>query len=241
MMMKLRPTHIPDKILEARRKRIPEEVLLAQVREIFEKQAGLDMEITNRLQDGDGNDSNDFDLDKLESHRIFHLSDIEKTCIEYRLRFLNSAYFKAKMPYEAISRIKELEKQHHTTLRGFRIMAPATLFKLENADDPLLFAPIGNDYYYLIHSWGKDLHPFRKLLMWPFRQLENFMFFLLLLSLFLTFLVPQGMFSPQQTTTEFFIIFFFMFKWVTALAIFYGFKFGKNFSSAIWQSKYYNA
>lgn len=241
MMMRFRPTHIPDKILEARRKRIPEAALLTQVQEIFEKQARLDLEITSRLEDGGNNNSNDFDFDKLETNRIFHLSDIEKICIEYRLRFLNSAYFKATMPYEALSRIKELEKEHQTTLKGFRIMAPATLFKLENADDPLLFAPMGNDYYYLIHSWGKDLHPLRKLLMWPFRHLENFMFFLLVLSLFLTSLVPQGMFSQEQTTTEFFIIFFFMFKWVTALAIFYGFKFGKNFSSAIWQSKYYNA
>lgn len=240
-MMKFRPTHIPDKILEARRKRIPEEALLTRVQEIFEEQARLDVEITARLLEKEENDSNHFNFDKLEAHRIFHLSDIEKICIEYRLRFLNSAYFKAAMPYEALIRIKQLEKEHQTTLKGFRIMAPATLFKLENADDPLLFAPMGNDYYYLIHSWGKDLHPLRKLLMWPFRHLENFMFFLLVLSLFLTFLIPNGMFSKEQTTTEFFIIFFFMFKWVTALAIFYGFKFGKNFSSAIWQSKYYNA
>ena len=115
------------------------------------------------------------------------------------------------------------------------------MFKLENADDPLLFAPIGNQYFYLIHSWGRDLHPLRKLFMWAFRQLENFMLFLFVMSFFLASLIPQGMFSKEQTTTEFIIIFFFMFKWVTGLAIFYGFKFGKNFSADIWQSKYYNA
>lgn len=241
MMMKIRGTHIPEKILKARNRRISEAALLEMVYQIFEADEQIREDILERLQENRDEISNDFYFDKLEAGRIFHLDDIEKICIEYRLRFLNSAYFKAPLPYEAISRIKEVEKQHETTLKGFKIMAPATLFKLENADDPLLFAPIGNNYYYLIHSWGKDLHPFRKLLMWPFRHLENFMFFLLVLSLLLTSLIPEGMFSEKQSTTESIIIFFFMFKWVTGLAIFYGFKYGKNFSSAIWQSKYYNA
>ena len=120
-------------------------------------------------------------------------------------------------------------------------MAPAKLFKLENADDPLLFAPIGNQYFYLIHSWGKDLHPFRKLLMWPFKQLENFMLLLLLISLVFALLIPDGMFSKNNSTAEFFMIYFFMFKWVAGLALFFGFKKGKNFSEAIWRSKFYNA
>jgi len=120
-------------------------------------------------------------------------------------------------------------------------MAPAKLFKLKNADDPLLFVPIGNQYYYLIHSWGKDLHPFRKLMMWPFKNLENFILLLLVVSFLLTTLVPEGMFSQKQTTTEFLVIFLFMFKWVAGLAIYFGFKKGKNFSEAIWRSKFYNA
>ncbi|WP_395062778.1 hypothetical protein [Flavobacterium sp.] len=36
-------------------------------------------------------------------------------------------------------------------------MAPSKAFNLKKYDDPLLFAPIGNDYYYLIHKWGNDL------------------------------------------------------------------------------------
>lgn len=239
--MKLRGTHIPEKILRARNARVTQDALMEMVHEIFEAEGQKEQAILERLSDGGDIESNSFIFEKLEAGRIFHISDIEKICIEYRLRFLNATFFKVPLPYEAISKIKEVEKQHNTQLKGFKIMAPAKVFKLENADDPLLFAPIGNEYYYLIHSWGRDLHPFRKILMWPFRHLENFMFFLLLLSLALTCMIPNGIFSQEQTTTEFFIIFFFMFKWVTALAIFYGFKFGKNFSSAIWRSKYYNA
>jgi len=77
--------------------------------------------------------------------------------------------------------------------------------------------------------------------MWPFKNLENFISLLLLLSFLIALLIPDGLFSPQQTTAQFFMVFFFAFKWVAGLSIFYGFKKGKNFSSAIWRSKYYNA
>jgi hypothetical protein len=239
--MKLPGTHIPDKILYARNKRISEERLLEEVEKIFEREKTKDDLILKNLTEGIETESNSLAFDLLETSKIYHLSDIEKICIDYRLRFLNSSYFKAELPYEAISKIKLLEKLHNTKLEGFKIMAPAKLFKLKNADDPLLFAPIGNQYYYLIHSWGKDLHPFRKLMMWPFKHLENFIVLLLLLSLILTALVPQGMFNQQLTTAQFFMIYFFMFKWVAGMSLFFGFKRGKNFSEAIWRSEFYNA
>lgn len=241
--MKLKRTHIPDKLLDHRKKRISEDDLLRQVKGILENEGMKDEAIIRELtgMDNDDSISNNFKSHLLEGNRIYHISDIEKICINFRLRFLDSALYKAEFPYETIIKIKELEKAHKISLQGFRLMAPASVFKLKNADDPLLFAPIGNHYYYLIHSWGRDLHPFRKLLMWPFRHLENFMFSLLVLSLVCTTLIPSGMFSPENNTTEFFLLFFFMFKWITALAIFYGFKYGKNFSSAIWRSTFSNA
>lgn len=240
--MELQGTHIPDKILQFRNKRISENQLLEEVLHILEIEQTKDDLILKKLKDEmDESDCNSLKFEFLESAKIFHLSDIERICIDYRLRFLNSSYFKAELPYEAITKIKCLEKIHITKLSGFKIMAPAKLFKLENADDPLLFVPIGNQYYYLIHTWGKDLHPFRKLLMWPFKQLENFIVLLLLVSLIFTGLIPKGMFSYEQTTAEFFMIYFFMFKWVAGMALFFGFKKGKNFSEAIWRSKFYNA
>lgn len=240
--MNLRRTNIAEKILHSRNRRIKEADLIKNVYDLLEARALQDQQILAGLhQISDEQVSNSFDFDLLESHRIFHLSDIEKICIEYRLRFLNSALYKSEFPAEVFSEIKKLENKHKISLQGYKLMAPASVFKLKNADDPLLFAPMGNEYYYLIYSWGKDLHPFRKLLMWPFRQLENFMFSILVLSLLLTSLIPTGMFSPKQTNTEFFILLLFMFKWITGLAIFYGFKFGKNFSSAIWRSTFSNA
>jgi hypothetical protein len=239
--MILRRTNIQEQIFKFRNKRIPEAALLDEVQRIIDKEGVEDEKILDALNEKSEDESNPFNLDLLLTNKIFHISDIEKICIDYRLRFLNSSLFKGELPYEAISIIKQLEKEHKTSLKGYKIMAPAKFFRLKNADDPLLFAPIGNQYYYLIHSWGRDLHPLRKLMMWPFKHLENFIVLLLLLSLILTALIPDGMFSPQQSTGQFLIIYLFMFKWISGMAIFFGFKKGKNFSSAIWNSKYFNA
>jgi hypothetical protein len=236
----LRRTNLEERLYESRNKRISSTNILAQVQEIFEQETRREEAILDEIHDG--NDGiNKFNLELLESNRIFHLSDIEKLCIEYRLRFLDSKFFKGEIPYETLVRIKAIESAQQMTLKGFKIVAPSKLFKLENADDPLMFAPMGNDYFYLIHKWGNDLHPLRKLLMWPFKHLENFIGVLLAISFLIALLIPDGLFSPKQTTTQFFMIFFFVFKWMAGLSIFYGFKKGKNFSTAIWRSKYYNA
>ena len=234
-------TDIEVQLHKIRNKRIAEESIIAQVQEIFERENNKEKLIEERLSEGSGDQVNTFNFDLLESGRIYHISDIEKICIDYRLRFLDSKYFKAEIPLEAITEIKKLENQHQISLKGFKIIAPSKLLKLDNADDPLLFAPMGNDYFYLIHKWGNDLHPLRKILMWPFKYIENFALFLLTCSFLIALLVPEGLFSPQHTTSQFFIIFFFVFKWIGGLSIFYGVKFGKNFNSAIWQSRFYNA
>ena len=177
----------------------------------------------------------------MESNKIYHLDDIRQTCINYRLRFLDSKYFKGEIPEEAVSIIRKLEKDHETEINGLKILAPSKLFKLEDKDDPLLFAPIGNDYFYLIHKWGNDLHPLRRCLMWPFKSIVNLTLLVVMISYLLTLMVPEGLFSKQSTSAEFWIIFFFMFKCLASVVIFYGFALGKNFNPAIWNSKYYNA
>ena len=239
--MILRRTNITEQIYKIRNKRIPEAALLDEVQKILDEESAKDEKILNALQENYEDESNRFYFDLLITDKIFHPSDIEKICINYRLRFLSTSCFKGELPYEAIIKIKQLEEEHKTSLKGYKIMAPAKFFRLKNADDPLLFAPIGNQYYSLIHSWGRDLHPLRKLMMWPFKHLENFIVLLLLSSLILTALIPDGMFSPQQTTTQFFLIYLFMVKWVAGMAIFFGVKKGFNFSSSNWNSKYFNA
>ena len=183
---------------------------------------------------------NNFEIDKIDANRIYHIDQIKKICIDYRLRFLDENLFKGQFPIEAVEEIKVIEKTHQTELTSLKMMAPSKLFKLENADDPLLFAPMGNGYYYLIHQWGNDLHPLRKFLVWPFKNLITMCIAIMAGSFLLSFFVPLSIFTSNPTTSDFFLIYFFMFKSVAAIVIYYTFARGKNVSQAIWNSKYYN-
>jgi len=182
--------------------------------------------------------TNQFDFDQLESANIFSLEEIKTICIDYRLRFLDLKYFKGQLPQEAKNKINALEETHQTQLNGFKIMAPSVMFRLVKTDDPLLFVPLGNDYFYLIHKWGKDLHPLRKLRMLPFQNIWNLLLFLLGLSLIITAITPMGMFTKKADSTVFLMLYFFIFKAVAAVVLFCGIALGKNFNPAIWNSKY---
>jgi len=234
-------TNVEDRLRKHRSKDIPKSDLLAEVKNILDLEDHKDESVYNKLQSQGGISQNSFNIDLLDTDRIYHVDHIKAICIDYRLRFLDSELFKGSIPYEAIMKIKALNKEHGIELSGFKIMAPSKLFKLENADDPLLFAPIGNDYYYLIHKWGNDLSPFRKLAVLPFKNFENLMMLTVLVSLIASFFVPKGLFSIETSGVQFLLIFLFMFKSVAAVVLYYGFAAGKNFNTAIWNSKYSNA
>ena len=191
-----------------------------------------------KLISSDPKSNNEFIYDKLDKNKVFHLGSIKKICIDFRLRFLDHKYFKNSLPKEAFLEISKLEKTHNTIISNFKIMAPSKLFRLKNTDDPLLFVPLGNNYFYLVHKWGNDLHPLRKLTMWPLKNLWNMITFLLFLSLFLTYLTPTSIFSKVESWSVFWMIYFFMFKAIASIVIFYAFALGKNFNKAIWNSKY---
>ncbi len=184
------------------------------------------------------NPNNHFKIQKLATENIYHISDIKKICIDYRLRFLPSYYFKGDIPVEAVSKIKDLEKTHESAFYDFKIMAPSKLFKLKKADDPLLFVPINENYYYLVHKWGNDLHPLRKLWAWCFKSFENVLLVCFIVSILLTLMIPEGLFSPNHNPTIGFVLeVLFMFKAVVAVTLYYGFAKGKNFNTAIWNNK----
>ncbi|WP_422079818.1 hypothetical protein [Ulvibacterium sp.] len=239
--MLLKRTNIEEKLGKAVKGTKNSEKILDEVFRILEEDQQSTERIHDNLSGGKSTIINHFDFDLLDTKKIYHLSHIKKICIEYRLRFLDSKYFKGEIPNRAISKIKELEKEHKIEIQGYKIIAPSKLFKLADKDDPLLLVPIGNDYFYLIHKWGNDLHPLRRALMWPFKSIVNLTLLVLAASYLVTLLVPNGLFSKSSSNAEFWIIYFFMFKSIAAVVIFYGFALGKNFSPAIWNSKYFNA
>lgn len=239
--MYFQKTNIEEKLARLKRRDIKPEKVLRQVYDILDTHQKNQERIEGNITDGGSHIVNCFDFDLLESDKIYHIEQIKKICIDYRLRFLSSKYFKGEIPQEAFNKITRLEKEHRTELKGFKIIAPSKLFKLKDKDDPLLFAPIGNEYFYLVHKWGNDLHPLRKMLMWPFKNIVNLTLVVFIISYLTTLLVPNGLFSKTNSTAEFLIILFFMFKCLASVVIFYGFALGKNFNPAIWNSKYFNA
>ena len=183
----------------------------------------------------------DYNPDKIDSNRLFHVDQIRKICIDYRLRFLDFNFFKGGVPDEAYTKLKEFELNHPDLDLNIKMMAPTKLFQLENYDDPLMFVSLGNNYYYLIHKWGNDLSPYRKLAVLPFKSFENLMILTALVSFFASFLVPKGLLSIETSEVQFLLTFLFMFKSVAAVVLYYSFAAGKNFNSVIWDSKYSNA
>jgi hypothetical protein len=107
------------------------------------------------------------DIAGYNQERVFHISQIEKTCKKYHLRFLKPDIYKGTIDTELPNKISTFEvaysvkcNQHNT-----RIMAPAKSFELEERPkDPLMFYQINSEYYYLIHKWGNDLSIFRRVL-----------------------------------------------------------------------------
>ncbi|MDA7810695.1 hypothetical protein N8978_04550 [Flavobacteriaceae bacterium] len=183
----------------------------------------------------------DFDLNKLDNHKIFYVNDIKRICIDYRLRFLDLKYFKGDIPKSTKLKIKGFKSEQRLNSLNLKIMAPSKLFKLKNADDPLLFSDLGNGYFYLIDKWGNDLSFFRKISMWPFKNLKNILLFILIISFFATLIIPNGLFVYNNSPNiEFFITYLFILKSIVAIVLFFGFSLGKNFNTAIWNRKYFN-
>ena len=183
----------------------------------------------------------DYNPDKIDSNRLFHVDQIRKICIDYRLRFLDFNFFKGGVPDEAYTKLKEFELNHPDLDLNIKMMAPTKLFKLENYDDPLMFVSLGNNYYYMIHKWGNDMSYFRKLFMWPFKNIYNILIYIAIISLLFTSFVPDGIFFYKNNPEiQFFVVFLFMFKSLAAIFIYFGFAMGKNFNENIWNSKFYN-
>ncbi len=239
----MKGTNIEEKLKRERDRFISGAELLQDFKTILAEDDKKEERIRTRLTHDSSNQNlpNDFDLALLETDRIFHIDQIKRICVVYRLRFLDSQYFKKGLPYEVIQKIKHLERLHQIELNGFKIMAPAESFRLKNADDPLLFAPMGNGYYYLIHKWGNDLSPWRKLKVWPCRGLECMAVAVLVASLILAAIFPWNLLTTEMDFSKFTILAFILFQWVGGYTLFYFIKRGKNFSPSVWQSIYFNA
>jgi hypothetical protein len=238
--MRLGKKNLVNELIAERRKFKATNEILEEVQLILEQNEEERTEILQKITEKSSTKPNIFVFDYLETDKIFHLEQIKNICIDYRFRFLDSSLFKGDIPEEAISIIRDLEKKHQTKIDGFKIAAPSKLFKLKNYDDPLLFAPIGNGYFYLIHKWGNDVNPFRKWMVRPFRNLESFLLLLFVISFIITAILPVNILGKTNENVLRIVSFLFVLKSLVGISIYYCFWQGKNFNEDIWRSKYYN-
>jgi hypothetical protein len=230
--------NLKNELEKQRSKWVSEENVLDFYKNIF-KEVDVERNATlTALNSSSAKIQNDFIFDELDTNAIFHISDIKKICVDYRLRFLDTVHFKDNYPEEAISKIKDLENIHNTQLGGYKIVAPMDVLKLIKADDPLLFAPMGNGFYYLIHKWGNDVNPFRKLKYWSIKNIENLGIALALVSIVFTALTYPFFFTKPASFGYLLMLFMFYFKGAVGMVFILCGSSGKNFSEYSWQSEY---
>lgn len=234
----LKEVNLQEKLLKERAKSLKKDEVLVWAQQIFKDLEQARSKTLQKLETSNKEVQNNFNFNKVDTDNIFHIDQIKKICIDYRLRFLDTQFFKGDYPEEVISKIHELEKAHNTQLNGFKIIAPSKLFVLKKADDPLLFAPMGNGYYYLVHKWGNDLHPLRKYKVWSFKNVGNLAVLLLTLSFLISFSIKDFVFNQQASGVYALVLFLFIFKFGVGFTLLYGISSGKNFNEYIWQSQY---
>ena len=234
--MLLKKTNIHEVLVSEHKKSGSFTDQLVSVRLLLADDENRRTAIRKKLRSKSDVTENAFIFDLLETDRIFHIEQIKATCIDYRLRFLDSHLYKIPFPEETVTKIKHLENEHSTKLSGFKLMAPSKVFQLKRYNDPILFAPIGNDYYYLIHKWGNDLQPLRRWLVLPFRTIFHLLLFFIIISLLISALLPDKFYGAEMNGTMKLVSFLFLFKYCCAMGLYYGVAKGKNFNVNIWNS-----
>ena len=223
------PQHEQDSVLEA-------------FQDLFRADWETEKRISQALHNGSPNQYIP-GSDKLNSDRVFELSDIRKLCIKYRLRFLPTHYFNAPFPAEAIHAVKKLEKELNAEISNFMIVAPSKLFKLEDANsDPLLFIPLRDNKFYLVHQWGNDLSWHRRILAWPLKSFGKLVTTICTFSIVTTAVIPAHLISASHNFFSFGRMFFFIWCLLTvsALVSYLWFTLNQKFSDDAWNCKNFN-
>ena len=230
--------NIHQELLKERSKNTDANKLSEVLKKIWTENDLKALKIKDTLSLKNDNSFNSLNFEKMDSNKIFHEQTIEKICVDYRLRFLDTNYFKGEYPDDLNRIVLNIENEHNTILKNFKIIAPSKLFKLRSPDDPLLFAPMGNGYYYLIHKWGTDLHPLRRIKYWGVKNVENLGISIFLLSLLSTILTKNLIYGEANHVGYLFMLFLFYVKGYVGMLFLLGASSGKNFSQYSWLSKY---
>jgi hypothetical protein len=246
--MAFKPVNIRTALIRERGLLAPkEQPVLKAVSRILHAALDRDQTVNERLRAANYNVPEALSLQKYDTARMFSSLEIQALCARYRLRFLDSSAFKPDFPYGAIAEINRFERDNQLSISKFKMLAPPEMFNLEDRckKDPLLFAQVGEDSFYLLHQWGSDLAWYREVLMWPLKNIYTFAQSLIAVSVLLTFIVPIDWIIRNETHVEqivYFRIAFFVHTIIFLLAfgLFLGLTFRKNFSEQEWNNPCFN-
>lgn len=160
---------------------------------------------------------------------VYHADDIRNVCINYRMRMLPSHLYLGPVDPEFGVKLKKFQEVNLLTKkdlnRNFYIVAPPETFKLEKRErpfldtDPLLLYKIDSKHYKLVHQWGGDLHPLRRILSWPHRSLTNMTFFWMLITFVVMMTVTGLLIQPLVNSLIIAISFAFLVGWSYYMAL----------------------
>lgn len=229
--MNFNTVNLHEELIKSKKRKKPG--LIAEVNMLLKREAENEENIVSRIT-GNNNES-EFNLCDFAQENIYSLDQIKGLCIKYRLRFLDSKVFAGKIPYEAILKVKGLEKRTGKTLKNFKIIAPKELFKLKDKDsDPLLFLQLSDDKFYFIHKWGGEINRFRSLLASPLRSFMSMFWFLAGVALLFSLLIPTASFDV------FAFLFVHSFLAICGITCMMVFMLRENFSDVEWNSKFFS-
>ena len=218
--------------------------LLDEIYEFLNTEISKDQEVVERLKKENLKESTKIKIENIDTKRVFSTDTIKKICIRYRLRFLDTSLFRSDFPSTAIVEIKAFEKKYNVQIKSFKIMAPAKAFHLENINkDPLLFAKLNDNTYFLIHQWGQDLSWHRKIFSWPLQNFKNLIISLSLICFLFAFSLPSSIMNIFNLQSEIYLriwLSIHTFIGLLGITLWLGISFDKTISSLNWDSRYYN-
>ncbi len=241
--MVFKEINVLDELVREESKR-GEESAVDFANDILNAEKSQEERISNDIRNGQSSDKLHIEE---SNYQIFTEESIRNICIKYRLRFLDSKLFKGEIPYEAIQKTKELEKDLGTELRNFKIIAPASRFSLKDSTkDPILVAQTKSGNYLFIHKWGNDMEWYQKLINFPFSNIQNLAISSVALAIVLTLLVPASVTPDFYSRTAALMIMHKMMILCALTGLIFsaslalGIIFSKDFSDDVWNDKYFN-
>ena len=232
-------TNIPNQLRSLKNKgRSNEEELLAEAKRILNNDLLSEEKILQNL----GHYTRSFDvIDEEDVNRdsVYEMADIKRVATIYRLKFLDSKYYKEEIPYEAILKINEMNRRYRKELKDFRILAPhASFLEKDTFGSASLFVMTNHHNYYLIHSWGRPLSWKRRYKFWPLRSFETLAISLILFTALVTLSLPTAFITLDSHATYWCgyraAAFFHLLIFHSGVTIYFTFAFALNFSSSIW-------